>query len=91
MADALSDTDTACKACRNFCTLFYPDDNSWASGRGQHFWAFVGATKPLPLHNGNGWMLPEEVTHRIKFLSGPHYRTVAIAMLAKGHQYKEPL
>lgn len=72
----------------NFKKLFYPID----SRAGYHFWAFVGVDyAPGANSVPHGWMLPPKAAHCIRMLSGPHYETVAKAMLINGHQHKIPI
>ena len=74
------------KAYYHFVEMFYPNQN----GMGLHLWAFLGMTKS-PTYYGDPWTLPTQAAHNARLLAGPHYKTVAKIMLARGYQHKVPL
>lgn len=72
----------------NFTKIFYPDK----SGVGLYFWNFLGVPHG-PRHSSAPkftWVIPEIAAEKARMLAGPHYQTIAKAMIATGHNpYRE--
>lgn len=88
MPEVQVSSEVVADAYTNFAGMFYPKLN----GVGCHFWAFIGLTKPPSTSMiVDAWIMPEGPARCARLLAGPHYQTVAKAMLARGHQHLVPV
>jgi hypothetical protein len=78
--------DVVSDAYANFLGMFHPGK----TGMGHYFWNFVKSNMAARNTMVNGWALEEDAARRCHLLAGPHWRTVAKIMLAKGHDPYTP-